>query len=276
MNGSAPHVRSTSPAARNTAGLSRIPRLPAVSATRIPGRTRPRSGARASVVAAATSASAASDSVWRTWTTGGRTASIVRPRTASKGPSPPSPPRPSGPPVAPIAPIARSLLQVALALRRPAEHDPRLGHVMVDLILIARDQDRIEPVAPDLHDFERRQDRVGEVLLIEDVEILVDRHAPLGDVRLARPRTGDPQGDQPHIEMLGEVLADALAETLREAVDRPGVEGHGLLGLVPRDPAVLPATLEMDAPRPDVDAGLDAHRLRGPQQDMEADGVDLV
>ena len=76
--------------------------------------------------------------------------------------------------------------------------------------------------------------------------------------------------------MLGEVLADALAETLREAIDRPGVEGHRLLGLVPGDPAVLPAALEVDAPRPDVDAGLDAHRLGRPQQDVEADGVDLV
>src|SRR3954454_20303999 len=204
MNGSARQVRSTSPAARNTAGLSRIPRLPAVSAIRIPGRTRPRSGARAAAAAAATSGSAASVRVWRTWTTGGRTASIVRPRTASKGPSPPCPPGP------PLAPLARSLLQVALTLRRPAEHDLRLGHVVVDLILIARDQDRIEPVASDLDDLERRQDGVREVLLVEDVEILVDRYAPLGDVRLARSRTGDPQGDQPHIEVLGEVLADTL------------------------------------------------------------------
>ena len=45
---------------------------------------------------------------------------------------------------------AGSVLQVALALRRPAQQRPRLGHVVVDLMLVAGDEHRIEAARPTL------------------------------------------------------------------------------------------------------------------------------
>src|SRR4051812_10356420 len=85
-NGSAPTERSQSPAARSTAGLSWMPRLPAVIATLMPRRTRSRRGSRACAVAPATSAICGESKRCRTGIIRGKGASKRSPRTASKGP----------------------------------------------------------------------------------------------------------------------------------------------------------------------------------------------
>ena len=74
-NGSAPSSRSHAPASRTTSGLSWMPRLPAVSATRIPAVTRPRNGSRASRVAAATSRTWGASNFCRTGSSRGKGAS---------------------------------------------------------------------------------------------------------------------------------------------------------------------------------------------------------
>ena len=147
---------------------------------------------------------------------------------------------------------------------------PRLRQVMDLLVLIAGDEYGIEPSAIALHRLQRRQVRPGKVFLVRHEHAVVRRSAPLREVPLAVHGGCDPKRDETHLKPLGEIRADELTEALRQAVDARRVQRHPLFGRERRPAA------EVDRHRARVDPLVDAHPLCGPQEQVEAQRVDLV
>src|SRR5581483_1433106 len=162
-----------------------------------------------------------------------------------------------------------------LRTRLPAEDALGLGEVVLLLVLVAGDEEGVEaPVTP-LHELERGQVGVRQVFFVGHEQRPHARPGrrrvpPLLQVLLARARTGDAQRHQVHVPPPREVLADQLAEPLRQAVDGRRVE-RGRLLLV-----VVLAAPPVHRHRGGVHAAQHALLLRQEERQVQPLAVDLV
>src|SRR5215210_6835936 len=108
-----------------------------------------------------------------------------------------------------------------MGARLPSEDALRLREVVILLVLVAGDEERVEAAVPGRDRLQRCEIRVGEVFLVGHEQWLAGRRdaraLALVQVLLAVARPGDPQRDQVHVPPAREILADQLAEPLAEA-----------------------------------------------------------
>src|SRR5579862_5872607 len=122
-------------------------------------------------------------------------------------------------------------------------------------MLIAGYEHCVKATLSQLNHVDGCKNRSGEVLLVQDVEIRIDRGTAFGQECSARSWTANAKRDDPHIKVVGEILTDALPQTLCESVDSARVKWHRLFRTESSQSTVCTAPLVVNAACADMHSG---------------------